>query len=246
MLLLFGFNDKQKIGLLTMANGLSGSVMEAKSSVVHFFSLGQENSKLASENARLQAELFSLREAVRDIQTEKYAKSGVVTARVVDNSIRRDDNYITINRGRRDGVNNGMGVYDSNGVVGIVAITGNNYSIVMPIINRQSSISALIKGENSFGFIEWEGGDPSIAELRDLAYYSNVEVGDTVVTSGYSGIFPKGVEIGVVESVESIEHGYSLRVRVRISSNLSNLDWVYLHSLGGDAELDELFRSLKR
>lgn len=245
LVLLFGFNSLQKEAFMTSANSVSGFILETRTNVSGFFSLGKENSKLAAENARLQAELFMLRDSIAD---SSIAKSGneIITARVIDNSIRKDDNYITLNRGSKDGIAQGMGVYDSNGAVGVIMLAGKHYSIVLPVINGKSSISCKIKGDNSFGFLEWSGGDASKAELRDLPYYATVNVGDTIVTSGYSKIFPEGINVGVVSDVQQITSGYTLKVSVRLAADLSNLGWVYINTTQADDELKQLWKEIEK
>lgn len=245
LVLLFGYNDRQKMAFMTSANSFSGTILEGSSNIRDFFALGKENSKLAAENARLQAELFMLRDSVANSALPQTNNS-ILTARVIDNSIRKDDNYITLNRGSLDGLREGMGVYDSNGVVGVVMLVGKRYSIVLPVINGKSSISCKIKGDNSFGFLEWGGGDASIAELRDLPYYATINVGDTVVTSGYSEIFPEGIDVGTVSSVQQLTSGYTLKVNVRLAADLSNLGWVYVNTAQTDDELKELLKQTKQ
>lgn len=244
LVLLFSYNNSQKEVIMTSASSFSGSVLEIRSKIGDFFSLGKENSKLAAENARLQAELFMLRDSVAESKLPQTTSS-ILTARVIDNSIRKDDNYITLNKGTLDGIHQGMGVYDSNGVVGVIMLAGKRYSIVLPVINGKSSISCKIKGDNSFGFLEWEGGDASVAELRDLPYYATINVGDTVVTSGYSEIFPEGIDVGVVSGVQQVSSGYTLRVFVRLAADLSNLGWVYINTAQTDNELKELLIKTK-
>ena len=153
---------------------------------------------------------------------------------------------ITLNRGSKDGIAQGMGVYDSNGAVGVIMLTGKHYSIVLPVINGKSSISCKIKGDNSFGFLEWSGGDASKAELRDLPYYATVNVGDTIVTSGYSKIFPEGINVGVVSDVQQITSGYTLKVSVRLAADLSNLGWVYINTTQADDELKQLWKEIEK
>ncbi|MBO7259904.1 MAG: rod shape-determining protein MreC [Bacteroidaceae bacterium] len=245
LVLLFGFNDPQKKAFMTSASGVSGSVLEVSSAISGFFAYGKENSELAAENARLQAELFMLRDSIADSRLPSTDNS-ILTARVIDNSIRKDDNYITLNRGTMDGIRQGMGVYDSKGVVGVIMLAAKHYSIVLPVINGKSSISCKIKGDNSFGFLEWSGGDASVAELRDLPYYATINVGDTVVTSGYSDIFPEGIDVGVVSNVQQLTSGYTLKVNVQLAADLSNLGWVYINTAQTDVELKELLNQIKQ
>ena len=240
LVLLFGFNDRQKEAFLTSANSLSGTIYEWRAGVDQFFFIRKENTRLVEENTRLREMLYEMTDSQYVDQERALSSSRVVAARVVDNSIRKDDNYLTINKGRRDGIAPGMGVYSSDGVVGVVMITGKRYSIVLPVLNGNSSISCKKKGSDSFGFLEWSGGDPYVAQLKDMPYHSAVEIGDTIVTTGFSSVFPENVPVGTVAGVERSKNGYTLRIKVNLSCDLSDLGWVYIHTQTADDEIEEL------
>ena len=240
LVLLFGFNDRQKEAFLTSANTMSGTLLEWRSGVDQFFSIRKENARLVQENTRLRDMLYELTDSQYVDQERSLSSSRVVAARVVDNSIRKDDNYLTINKGRRDGISAGMGVYSPDGVVGVVMVTGKRYSIVLPVLNGSSSISCKKKGSDSFGFLEWSGGDPYVAQLKDMPYHSAVEIGDTIVTTGFSSVFPENVPVGTVAGVERSKNGYTLKIKVNLACDLSDLGWVYVHTQTSDEEISEL------
>lgn len=244
LLLLFGFNDRQKAVLFSSSNAVAGHLFEVQSNFKEYFNLKNENFKLADENARLQSEIFALRDSLKFNQ-EISDSSDVIFARVIDNSVRKDDNYITINKGDSDGVSMGMGVYDANGVIGIVILTGKSYSVLLPVLNSKSSISCKIKGQNCFGFLEWKGGDPYMAEVRDLPYLTNVNLGDTIVTSGFSSVFPEGIPVGIVSGFEEYKAGYSIVVSVKLSADISNLGYVYINTKRPDTDLLQLKSKIK-
>ena len=245
LVLLFGFNDRQKEAFLTSANYFSGYVFEMRNGVDGYFGLRKENSSLVQENARLRSLLYELTDS-QYVETERSLSSrGVVVARVIDNSVRKDDNYITIDRGRRDGIAQGMGVYNSDGVVGTVMAVGYKYAVVMPVLNGNTSISCKVKGSDSFGFLEWQGGDIYSAQLKDMPYHSVVTAGDTIVTTGFSSVFPEGIPVGTVAKVERLSNGYTLKIDVNLAVDMSDLRWVYIHSLIRDAEIDELYNRIK-
>jgi rod shape-determining protein MreC len=240
LVLLFGFNDRQKVAFMTSANSLSGSIFELRSGVDGYFNLHHENAILVEENARLRSMLYELTDSQTVDSARNMSSDGVIAARVVDNSVRKDDNYMTIDKGLLDGVEKGMGVYNSIGVIGVVMASGQRYSLVMPILNGNSSISSKIKGTDNFGFLEWMGGDPYTAQLRDVPYHSAVEVGDTVVTTGFSSVFPENITIGTVSDVQRSSNGYTLKIMVNLAVDLSDLGWAYVHSKTVDPEIVEL------
>lgn len=244
LVLLFGFNDRQKEAFFTSANSLSGTLLEFSSGVDQFFSIRKENARLVEENTVLRDMLYELTDSQNVHKERALSSFGVVAARVVDNSIRKDDNYLTINKGSRDGISPGMGVYSSDGVVGVIMVTGKRYSIVLPVLNGSSSISCKKKGSDSFGFLEWAGGDPYVAQLKDMPYHSAVELGDTIVTTGFSSVFPENVPVGTVAGVERSKNGYTLKIKVNLACDLSNLGWVYVHTQTRDEEIQDLYEQI--
>lgn len=241
LVLLFGFNDRQKEAFFTSANSISGTLLEWRSGVDQFFSIRKENARLVEENTRLRDMLYEWADSQYVDQERAMSTGKVVAARVVDNSIRKDDNYVTINKGRRDGISPGMGVYNPDGVVGVVMVAGKRYSVVMPVLNGNSSISCKKKGTDSFGFLEWAGGNPYVAQLKDMPYHSAVELGDTIVTTGFSSVFPENIPVGTVAGVERSKNGYTLKIQVNLACDLSNLGWVYVHTETCDEEIQDLY-----
>ena len=244
LVLLFGFNDRQKEAFMTSANSFSGTLLEWSSGVDQFFSLRKENARLVQENTMLRDMLYELSDSQYVDQQRALSSADIVAARVVDNTIRKDDNYLTINKGSRDGLIPGMGVYNQDGVVGVVMVTGKRYSVVLPVLNGSSSISCKKKGSDSFGFLEWGGGDPYVAQLKDMPYHSAVEIGDTIVTTGFSSVFPENVPVGTVAGVERSKNGYTLKIQVNLSCDLSNLGWVYVHNRTADEEIETLYEQI--
>lgn len=242
LFLLFGFNDRQKEAFVTSANYMSGTIYEWRSGIELYFGLRSDNARLVQENARLRSLVYELTDSLNVHAASALSSQGVVAARVIDNSFRKDDNYMTIDKGRRDGVAQGMGVYNPDGVVGVVMVTGRRYSVVMPVLNSKTSISCKVLGSDGFGFLEWQGGDPYEAQIRDMPYHSAVSPGDTIVTTGFSSVFPVDIPVGTVTRVERAGNGYTLRVFVRLAVDLSGLGWVYVHSRTRDPEIDSLYQ----
>lgn len=244
LVLLFGFNDRQKEAFLTSANSLSGSVFNWRSDVSDYFSLRSENTALIEENTRLRNLLSQTADSLYENIGQSLSSGSVIAARIIDNSVRKDDNYMTVNKGRRDSIAPGMGVYSRDGVVGVVMVAGRRYSIVMPVLNGSTSISCKVKGSDSFGFLEWNGGDPYTAQIKDMPYHATVKMGDTIVTTGFSSVFPENIPVGTVSGVEHSSNGYTLKVRVRLAVDMSDLKWVYINRQTRDEEIDELYEQI--
>ena len=135
-------------------------------------------------------------------------------------------NYLTINRGEEDSVYEGMGVRNEEGAVGIVATVGKHYAVVLPLINIETHLSCRFLKNDYIGTLQWDGRDTRFAELADVATHLEVNVGDTIVTSGLSTSFPAGVPVGVVEECRLEEGASYYTVRVRLATDFRRLRYI--------------------
>ena len=129
-------------------------------------------------------------------------------------------------RGSKDGIRPEMGVVDGNGVVGIVYETSSHYSRVISVLNSKSSISCKIVGSEYFGYLKWEYGDARYAYLKDLPRHAEFNLGDTVVTSGYSTVFPEGIMIGTVDDMADSNDGLSYLLKVKLATDFGKVSEV--------------------
>ena len=147
-----------------------------------------------------------------------------IPAKVVSNTLDKADNLMTIDRGRVDGVERDMGVACGNGVVGVVYLVSDHYAAVIPVLNVTSSrISCAIRGRGYFGYLQWYGGDASVAYVEDIPRHARFKRGDWVETSGYSAIFPPGVLVGKIENIYNSADGLSYRLKVRLTTDFGCL-----------------------
>jgi rod shape-determining protein MreC len=176
-------------------------------------------------------------------ELEVLSRFRLVPAKVVSNALEKTDNFITIDKGRADGVEKDMGVACGNGVVGVVYLTSDHYSVVIPVLNVTSSrISCAIRGRGYFGYLQWYGGDPTVAYVEDIPRHARFKKGDWVETSGYSAIFPQGVLVGKIEKIFNSVDGLSYRLKVRLSTDFGCLRDVYVIS---DKSVEEQLQLLK-
>ena len=233
MVLLFRFNDYQGSVWFTSANYVTGMAYEATSKVTSYLSMGALNEKLTKRNVELEQQVRELSSKLYDktkdsiyLQKGQYhflSKFRLIQAKVVSNSLDRPDNFITINKGTWDGVRKDMGVACGNGVVGIVYMAGIHYAVVIPVLNSKSNISCSIQGRNYFGYLRWNGGASNMAYLDDVPRHAKFKLGDRIVTSGYSSVFPAGVLVGKIKHVYNSEDGLSYRLAVQLSTDFGNL-----------------------
>ena len=231
--LLFQFNSYQGSVWFTSANVVSGKVYETSSEVESFFALSQVNEQLTQRNVLLEQQVKALQEKLTSVtQDSSYLRNNqyqylaaykYIPAKVVSNSVDKYNNLITLDKGSADGVKKDMGVACGNGIVGIVFMTSEHYSIVIPVLNSQSNISCTIKGRGYFGYLHWKGGDASMAYVDDVPRHARFKLYDTIVTSGYSSVFPPGMLVGKILHVYNSSDGLSYRLKIKLSTDFASL-----------------------
>jgi rod shape-determining protein MreC len=230
--LLFSYNNYQGSVWFTSANAVMGKAAEVTSDIEEYFKLAAVNEQLTQRNVILEQQVSALKEQLLDSKTDStkllgtiaqtYALKGV-RAKVINITLNRISNLITIDKGAADGIRKDMGVVCGTGIVGIVFSTSAHYSIVLPILNDQSTTSCMINGRGYFGSLKWYGKDPTIAYLEDIPRHARFNLGDQVVTSGYSTVFPRGVNVGRILHVYNSNDGMSYRAMVKLSTDFGNL-----------------------
>lgn len=235
MVLLFRYNSYQGSVWFSSANAVTGKVYEWDSAVESFFSLSGVNSQLTQRNAFLEQQVRMLDDSIARLTRSQEAAvtrlssmvpfqgCRLIPAKVVANMVNRYDNLITIDKGSADGVKRNMGVVCGMGVVGIVYLVSEHYSIVIPALNSHSNISCTIQRRGYFGYLRWRGGSSQLAYLEDVPRHAHFKLGDNVVTSGYSSVFPPGVMVGKVLHVFNSADGLSYRVQVKLSTDFARL-----------------------
>lgn len=250
MILLFRFNSFQGSVWFSAANSMVTGVNGSYTNVIGFFNLQQVNRQLTDQNIALQRETEILRQALNSatkdttmtekLMREKLKGYAMVPATVVSNSSERTNNYLVIDRGETDGIRPEMGVVGGGGVVGIVYLTGPHHSLVIPVTNRKSSISCRVRGQNYFGYLQWDGASMLSAYVDDVPRYARVKVGQAIETSGYSAVFPPGIFVGRVSKISNSADGQSYRLDVTLGTNFANLRDVSVVTTPYKAEIDTL------
>lgn len=209
---------------MTSAGRVSSGVYSVANSVTGYFHLRSINDDLQERLAQLELENINLRQAVQRVNEQVYADSvkpapalapyAFIIARVINNSITRPNNFITLDRGAEDGIAPEMGVVDQNGIVGIVNVTGPHTARIISLLNSDLRISCKVKGSDAFGSLVWDGRSPRQAVLEELPRHVEFAPGDTIITSGFSAVFPEGIPVGtVVEQLRDADDNfYSLRI----------------------------------
>ncbi len=222
-------NAYQRNAVLASCNRVTASMYAAETAVVGYFGLREENERLAEENVELRNKINELENVIECgvAYGEEYVSVEhdveYVGAQVVNLSVNQARNYLTINKGERDGVGTDMGVRCKEGVVGIVSAVSDRFAVVIPLLNPDISISCRLKKNDYIGSLQWEGRDPRYAGLKDVARHIEIAVGDTIVTSGLSAIFPKDIPVGVVEEDRLEEGDVYHTIKVRLFADFRRL-----------------------
>ena len=255
IVLLFQYNSYQGSVWFSTSNALVGKVYEVDAAIESFLSLTKVNENLTRRNFYLERQVNQLRRLYADItrdttvveraELEFLSRYELIPAKVVSNSIDRTDNLMTIDRGRKDGVEVDMGVACGNGVVGVVYLVSDHYSVVMPVLNYHSRISCSIRHRGYFGYLKWSGGDASIAYVEDVPRHAKFKRGDWVETSGYSSIFPPGVLVGKIVEVYNSRDGLSYKLKVQLTTDFGNVRDVCVISDKGIAERTRLMEAAR-
>jgi rod shape-determining protein MreC len=241
-------NNYQRAVYLNTTSKFTGSIVERADNVSDFFKLKQVNEALAEENAKLKTQALN-QKLIRTDSSEKFSIPSdaldsvqyfVRTAEVIDNSIRNTSNFITIDKGSKDGILPGMGVVNENGVVGKVRSTSKNRAQVISVLNKNNQISATLKRTNRLGSIQWDGLDPKVAKLLYIPVDVEIQVGDSIVTSSFNSIFPKYEMIGVVKSAKPDQHSRDYEIEVSLSVDFGSLNYVYVIENRMKIETDSL------
>lgn len=234
VILLVNNNPIQHSVYLTSANAVSSSVYNLSNNISGYLNLRENNEDLNRRNAELLARVSQLELLVDELSGRLMLDSldlpevlkpyDFITAHVIKNSVYKPHNYLTINKGELAGIRPEMGVIDQNGVVGVVNVVGKNSARVISLLNPHFRLSCKIKGNESFGSLVWDGKDPRYAILEELPRHTIYHAGDTVVTSGYSAVFPSGIPVGIVEPNSKSGNDNLFALKIRLLSDFTTID----------------------
>jgi len=243
--LIVSLNNYQRVTFFNSSNDIVGTVYERFSHFDDYFSLSRTNARLAAENASLRKQLL-----LRIQLQEKYPVNRPDTvdapayyftsAKVISNSVNKQFNYISLNKGSRQGIKQDMGIISADGVVGVITNVSPNYSTGLSLLNKRFSIAAKITKNNYSGSLAWDGVHSNTADLNGIPFHVIVNVGDSVITSANSGIFPEGIMIGTISKWD-VETGTNFyNIKVDLSTNFRTLKYVEVVTNTKQAELKKL------
>ncbi len=231
--------------VLNSSNKVVGNVYTAAANTKEYFSLKRENDILARENSILRTLLksnynvipLSVYEKLDTLYKQQYS---CLSAKVVNSSVNKRRNYLTLNIGTEQGIGHDMAVMSSDGIVGIVTDASSNFSSVMSILHKDVRVNCQLKKDGSYGPLIWDGKDYRYCLLTDIPTHAKIKAGDTVITSELSGIFPEGIMVGIVDSYERRQNEGFFTVKVKLSTDLKKVNHVYIIKNKFKGERDSL------
>lgn len=242
MFLVIKSHSYHRSRIVNSANVVSGTVFEKTNEIKTYFSLREQNNKLAKENADLRKILFNKKDSVFILKRDSlkgYDKINVIQTRVINNSYNVSENYLTINSGSLQGIKPDMGVINSQGIVGIVEKTSPKYATILSVLNIKSQINAKIKKSNHFGSLIWNAKNAGFVQLIDIPRLASVKKGDTVVTGGRSTIFPENIPVGIIDKIFIDTQTNYYTLNIRLFNDMTNLSHVYVIE---NKESDEIIK----
>ena len=234
MWLLVRNNPYHSAAYFHTSNAIVGSIYQTKNNISQYFSLPRVNEELANDNAQLR-ELLSKSQVPIVVQTKQDSLERTksqydqeyLSAKVINNSTRLSHNYITINKGKANGIEPGMGVISANGIVGKIMSVSENFATVSSLLNKDVFVSANLKRNNTFGSVQWDGSSILMAKFMFVPIHISLEKGDTIVTSSYNSVFPENIPIGYINDFSIGDDGF-FDIDIDLSNDFSRLAYVYV------------------
>jgi rod shape-determining protein MreC len=237
-------NNYQSSAFFNSSNSYAASILKTRTDVDAYFHLKEVNEQMAQENARLNNAL-TIEKQKKNVCVENRSDSlkihqfKFIAAKVINVSLRRANNYLTINKGTADSVGEFMGVVSPQGLVGRVKKSSEHFSTVISLLHDRMYISSKVKTKNIDGTIEWDGRNPRVVSLSHVPVHHTVSAGDTIITSGYNSIYPEGIMIGIVQKAQVNERA-EYEIDVLLSTDFSTLTYVYVIDNKLKPEIDSL------
>ena len=222
----------QKSRFISSANYVSGGIYSWSNNINTYLHLDEYNERLLEENNQLRNIISNIHDSISvEKQLDSTSFEGDYmfrNARVINNNFSKIDNYLTLNRGEKSGIEPEFGVITSQGIIGIIDRVSNDYSRVISILNSRSRINAQLSNTNHFGSLVWDGEDPNIVQLIDVPRQAPLKKGDTIITGGRSLIFPKGLPIGSIEDFTLDQTQSYYTINIKLFNDMTNIGYVYI------------------
>ncbi|MBS1950506.1 MAG: Rod shape-determining protein MreC [Cytophagales bacterium] len=225
-------NQYQSAAYFNTSNAFFARIHTTSQNIRDYFALTSINALLAQENNQLRKKVERQNQALHFSPTKANTDSALInqydfiSARVINNSTKYYKNFITIDRGENSGIKPGMAVISANNVVGKVKSVSPHYAVLISILNLDEQVSCLIKRTGHFGTVQWDGTNPQLTNLKYIPRHVKPVVGDSIVTSEYNAIFPRGIFVGKIKEIELKEESLFYDIKVELGLDFSKLSFV--------------------
>ena len=222
-----------KSSYFTTASYFSGTMFEIRHAVTKHFNLEENNHNLQLENIRLRSQspafLYEVnRDSIIHIDSNYQQQYQYVPATILNSTTTKRNNFFTLNVGSNQGIRNGLGVFSSNGIVGVIHAYSEHFSLVKSVLTSDINIDVMIEGNGAFGLLKWDGENPNKGQVSGITNDIKIPINSKVVTRGGSGIFPRGLTVGKVTDVTSVEGKSVWRIEIQFSENYAILESTYI------------------
>lgn len=227
------FMSAPRSSYFTTASYITGNLFEIRHSVSQHFLLEKNNEALQKENIDLRksSSLFLYDEKAQEsrvIDSTFVQQYDYIPGTIINSTTMKRDNFFTLNIGDLQGIKKGMGVFSSNGIVGIVHNTSEHFSVVKSVLTKNINIDVLLTEVGTSGMLKWNGENSNIGYIAGVSNDIAIPIGSKVVTSGGSGIFPRGIEVGIVKKTHTIEGEASWHIAIEFSQKYAALENIYV------------------
>ncbi len=206
------------------SNTVVGGILSTSNNINQYFSLKGVNETLSAENAKLKNDISGSASIADSIAYDSIRHFNYINARVINNSVDLRNNLLTLNVGSAHGVKYDMGVIANGSIVGKTRYVSTNYTVVTSVLHTESMIPATVKNKVNICTIQWDGTDPYFVDLLYVPRHYSLLEGDTVITSGYSGIFPPNIQIGAIHSISLSDDAQFFDIKVAESVSRPEID----------------------
>jgi len=244
-------NQYQGAKFFNSSNSFVAGLNSFSQDVREYFLLRETNRMLAEENAALRNTLDQRTQVLNStgithpVDSSIIKRFSYVSAKVVNNSVHRFTNFLTIDKGSNEGLESGMAVINGAGIVGKIKTVSKHYSVVTSVLNKDVMISALLKSSGYYGTIQWDGYNPDIVQFKFIPRHVKPVVGDTIVTSGYNAVFPPGLMIGIIADVHLPDEALFYDLNVKLSQDFRRLAYVEVVKSNLKVEQDSLEQTIE-
>jgi rod shape-determining protein MreC len=239
-------NQYQSTKYFNTSNSVAASIISTSQNIREYFSLRDINQRLAEENAELRKKVDQRNQMLYQLDLRPIKDAAIINrfdfiaAKVINNTTNNYKNFITIDKGKRHGLQPGMAAISEAGVVGKVKSVSDHYAVLISLLNIDNQVSSKIKRTGHFGTVQWDGVDPRVIDLKYIPRHVELKVGDTVVTSGYNAVFPEGILVGVVKNVKLNEEAQFHTIKVGLAQDFGKLAFVEVVKSNLKQEKDSL------